>query len=372
MKKEKIIITIIALILITLITTPIILKKVQMKNNKEAAYDLINAAQSYFSTSSEIEFAKMTGTTNLIDEIKFQGNKPDSGEVYINNKGETALAVVYDEMCYIKNFSDSELSEKKDIENCRIQKNYKCKRATTLHKEGSIIYGNQIITEGVLKSGDAFDCDVNGDGVYNEETERFYYVSDLYNTTTNEFDNNYGVLIYYNNTKQGLPDNTKSSITAYAPAEKENLYGPITAVTNLPTTQDWSNVKLSNTKRTIITEKNTTTVEGTELPKDFNYDGYSARLLTVQELNEACNIIVGSRITNELESCNYLLENTNHLNEEIGSTGIWLETPYSSLNDNAWQIYASSSYVRSHRVDYINSYSGTRPVIEILKADILY
>ena len=28
-------------------------------------------------------------------------------------------------------------------------------------------------------SGDAFDCDVNGDGIYDSETERFYYITDF-------------------------------------------------------------------------------------------------------------------------------------------------------------------------------------------------
>ena len=70
-----------------------------------------------------------------------------------------------------------------------------CKRAATLHTEvcnqtdsnyfcsgsgyktgDTITYGN-IGTKGVLTSGDAFDCDVNGDGVFDSETERFYYVS---------------------------------------------------------------------------------------------------------------------------------------------------------------------------------------------------
>ena len=86
-----------------------------------------------------------------------------------------------------------------------------CKRATTLHTEeciwndqagfcsgagytttGSkgtttITYGN-LGTSGTLTSGDAFDCDVNGDGVYDPSTERFYYVSDYYNTGTKSFE----------------------------------------------------------------------------------------------------------------------------------------------------------------------------------------
>lgn len=39
--------------------------------------------------------------------------------------------------------------------------------------------------------GDAFDCNVNGDGTYNQVTESFYYVTDL--------DSNTVVLVYYNN-----------------------------------------------------------------------------------------------------------------------------------------------------------------------------
>ena len=67
----------------------------------------------------------------------------------------------------------------------------KCIRATTLHTEtcsqtsnycagagysngATITYGNQTTTEGVLTTGDAFDCNVDGTG-YNH---RFYYVSD--------------------------------------------------------------------------------------------------------------------------------------------------------------------------------------------------
>ena len=93
-----------------------------------------------------------------------------------------------------------------------------CKRATVLHTEeckktsttydcsgagyttsgskgtSTITYGN-LGTNGTLSSGDAFDCDVNEDGEYDSETERFYYVSDYYNTNTKSFETNTAVLI---------------------------------------------------------------------------------------------------------------------------------------------------------------------------------
>ena len=95
-----------------------------------------------------------------------------------------------------------------------------CQRATVLHQEecfgnycaglgyktdGSmqtkmISYGSLGET-GKLSSGDAFDCDVDGDGVYDSATERFYYVTDM--------DNDTAVLIYYNNVSGGKPSNDK-------------------------------------------------------------------------------------------------------------------------------------------------------------------
>ena len=99
-----------------------------------------------------------------------------------------------------------------------------CKRATALHTEectqtdsqyycsgagytasgskgtSTITYGN-LGTSGILKTGDAFDCDVNDDGVYDSSVERFYYVTDINGTTA--------VLIYYNNVNAGNPSNAK-------------------------------------------------------------------------------------------------------------------------------------------------------------------
>ena len=139
-----------------------------------------------------------------------------------------------------------------------------CKRATTLHTEtcnnnegcadpaeegfgpdeeyqyspgeynigDTITYGS-LGTPGTLASGDAFDCDVNGDGIYNATNERFYYITEL------DTNNSYGVLIYYNNVDDVCYDSDLNAIQ----------HGPITAKTKLPTTSQWKNVSLSNTTR---------------------------------------------------------------------------------------------------------------------------
>ena len=43
-------------------------------------------------------------------------------KVYINNKGEIALAVVYDKACFTKNYEDADLTEIKDLKKCNNEK----------------------------------------------------------------------------------------------------------------------------------------------------------------------------------------------------------------------------------------------------------
>lgn len=141
----------------------------------------------------------------------------------------------------------------------------------------TITYGS-LGTPNILSSGDAFDCDVNGDGIYDSNTERFYYVTNMENNS------NIAVLIYYNNVSAGIPNNEK-----YYPYDisKENWHGPRTAIEQLPTTSQWSNVSLSNTERKIVNEYNTTsTKDGHSFPKVFSFSNYAARFLTLAEVKK--------------------------------------------------------------------------------------
>lgn len=260
-----------------------------------------------------------------------------------------------------------------------------CKRATTLHTEtcsqtstsaycsgdgytasGSmktttITYGN-LGTKGVLTSGDAFDCDVNGDGVYDDATERFYYVSDMTNGVTQ--DSNTAVLIYYNNVSGGLPSNS----TSYAYDVHSNAYtnGPITALPQLPTTSQWKNVSLINATRNITDEKNTVRKSA------FSYEGYAARLLTAQEVSSGCGFTVGNHTAGELSSkCKYLMENTNYSSSSLKTYGGWLESPDASHSYYAWRVDAYYRYVVYGPVGNA-SLDGFRPAIEVLKSNISY
>ena len=250
-----------------------------------------------------------------------------------------------------------------------------CKRATVLHEEtcidGScidngfainspIVYGG-LGTDGTLTSGDAFDCDVNGDGTYDSTTERFYYVSDL------DTNSNYAVLIYYSNVAGGVPSNS----TTFAYNTDISAYlGPKTIMLELPTISQWKNVSLANTTRDIKDEQGTVRVDG------FSYAGYSARLLTTQEIEKACNVEVGdSLLKGETNNCNYLLENTNYSSLNLVVGGYRLETVcYYDFSDSYVLDGASSLLDISNTIvasEYGCGY-GNRPVIEVPKSAILY
>ena len=250
-----------------------------------------------------------------------------------------------------------------------------CKRATVLHTENctssycsdagyttsgskgttTITYGNKG-TKGTLSSGDAFDCDINGDGIYNSETERFYYISDYYNTSTKSFESDTSVLIYYNNTTKGTPDNSANSKSAYG-----TLANPSSAITNLP---KWSNVKLKNSARHILDQ-----LDETKTTTPFNYSGYTTRLATTQEINKACYLSF-NWVKGELDNCNFLMENTGFSSSSMGTNGYWLETPRQLWDDRAFVVYSVNRDVEGSVI--ANAGYGVRPVIEVLKTQISY
>ena len=259
-----------------------------------------------------------------------------------------------------------------------------CQRATILHTEeckgnycngmgykpggamgGSTITYGKLGTPGTLKSGDAFDCDVNGDGIYDAETERFYYVTDLENNS------DVAVLIYYNNVSEGAPSNDKYYQYYTLP---ENWHGPENAIKQLPTTSQWSNVTLVNSERKIINEYGTTsTKDGHSFPEIFSYSKYAARFLTMGEVKKLVDFYIPTWKNGELNDHLYLVENTNFSKKDNSKfDGFWLETPRNTMSSHAWIIYATARRVHSVEVQSTKVIIGVRPVIEVYKSDMLY
>ena len=267
-----------------------------------------------------------------------------------------------------------------------------CKRATTLHTEectqtdatyycsgagyttsgskgtSTITYGN-LGTSGTLTSGDAFDCDVDGDGVYDPSTERFYYVSDYYNTNTKSFESDTAVLIYYNNVSVGSPNNN----TTYAyDSSGENWHGPRTAIEQLPTTSQWSNVSLKSVTRAILNENGGNTTTGGTISSNFSYAGYAARLLTIQEIRQGTGLTsIPTWKDGELDNFNYFLENTIFYNNNNSSWAWCFENPRSNNSTDIWYVRGRTRFIHGGTSSDIGSL-GIRPAIEVSKANIEY
>lgn len=234
----------------------------------------------------------------------------------------------------------------------------------------SINYGKCGI-KGTINIGDAFDCDINKDGIYDAKTERFYYISDSYNPNTHTYDTTTAALIFFDNiNNKGKIDSTNvaENKTTYA---NSNTLGPQNAVQSLPSSTLWKNVYLKNTTRNILNNKNEIVFS------NFKYNSYAARLLTTQELggcvkNLENRIVSGrqddNRISGELDQCLFLLENTNYANKNK-IDNYWLETPESHEN----RVFTISGSYRMVNVTVVSDKDiGVRPVIEVAKSDIDY
>ncbi len=271
-----------------------------------------------------------------------------------------------------------------------------CKRATSLHTEkcentdtsgycladgyslgDAITYGS-LGTKGTLTNGDAFDCDVNGDGVYNEATERFYYLGDL--------DDDTAMLIYYSNVDGANPTSTVG--IAYDESSSNNN-GPVTAIKQLPTVEQWKNVNLKNISRTITNEIGTNIASSGTLPTTFSYNGYAARLLAIEDLKKSISNY-GTFQKGILKQYSYYMESTQYSsNNKNDAYGYWLENAHSSKLDMyktnmAMLLFTEFRGIYAFYVDSTGDGNsdetgelfygkrGVRPVIEVAKTNISY
>ena len=391
MKKEKgftlieLLAVIVILAILMVVAVPKILNVIEnsRKSAAESSIKLVKDAIKTQVASGNIVGNNLTSDENGCYTFNFDDqNSGNAKELNVKNKEKIKGTIKY---CN-GTFSEDTLKFNGIQSGVKYNDNKSsviCKRATTLHTENctqtnetgycsgegytangskgttTITYGN-LGTSGTLTSGDAFDCDVNGDGIYDENTERFYYVTDMNDSTA--------VLIYYNNVSKGKTSNS----TTYAyDVSRENWHGPVTVIEQLPSTSEWRNVSLTSSVRTIITEKGTNSTTGGSLPDSFSYAGKAARLLTVQEINKACGITVGNYTPGELDTCNYLMENTQYSNSSIRNYGYWLENPPSGSSGLVWHVGGSGRIVGSDTVSDVGGY-GVRPTIEVLKSNISY
>ena len=375
---------IVILAIIAVIATPIILEVIETAKKGAAE----NSAKGYLDAVEKqiaINLLDNDTTNDIIDGDYTVGDLIQKG---VSVKGDmptydSTLTIINNQVSkYILKIGDYTIDSEKEITKDEEQKVYKCKRATTLHTEEclqtsetsycsgagyvegnkgtTITYGN-LGTKGTLASGDAFDCDVNGDGTYDAETERFYYLSDYYNTGTNTFEEDKASLIYYSYTAK---NSTDSNLIEY---NNTSDLGPVTATTNLPTIEQWGNVNLINTKRYMLGYWHS--IENAENVIEYDYNGYAARLVSLHELKNHCATVSEASLSLNLNICNFLMENTSYSNPNINN-GYWIESPYNA--NYIYNIWSVSGEVVSDGAHPSTTLGYVRPVIEVRKTDIDY
>ena len=254
-------------------------------------------------------------------------------------------------------------------------------------ENASITYG-RIATPGTLTPGDAFICDVDGNGNYNEDTfcgkkngrdhcpretlEMFYYLGPL------DSNPEYAVLIFFANVKGGkMVTSTNESGFDYS-STTDALTGPTTAVNQLPTISQWKNVRLYKENRT-ITDK-----DGNK-PFDYAYTGRAARLPTYKELARACPQIATYRPggTTDLGTakgnCEYLMLYTPYDSgrDDTKTKGYWTETVASETDNTTKNKHIIVDGMARNMYPLVNNRIekegkrdvtrriGVRPVIEV-------
>lgn len=96
---------IILLTVISLVSFPIIsnsIKKVSEKKDKELIRTLVSEANSLYNDYVLSDRQELIIDKNIFSELK--SDKPDSGEIYINEYGNIGVAISIDEKCYLKAF----------------------------------------------------------------------------------------------------------------------------------------------------------------------------------------------------------------------------------------------------------------------------
>ena len=76
-------------------------------------------------------------------------------------------------------------------------------------------------------------------------------------------------------------------------------------------------------------------------------------------------------IRGELDTCNYLMENTKYSNASNAAYAWWLENPRSGYSGNAWIVFGFDRNVDNSTVSNAGG-RGVRPAIEVLKSNIEY
>lgn len=276
---------------------------------------------------------------------------------------------------------------------CNSHPNYGCRNyvSGTDYSSLALDFGTQGNSTTGLRYGDAFDCDVNGDGIFDDTSERFYYINDYYDTDELDFNHDYAVLIWYY--WSYIPFDTSGRFDAIVRNNPAGYVGPNIAYLQLPDTSKWGNVSLYKSNRQLLDFEGQKTyrVAASNMsvltPDDaryqlgrFDYGNKTARFPTVQELDR----IPARNLDDYVRYSSFLLETDNWFDRNY-STGSEYSSAASFFTENIkdYKKEDHGSYVNYYAQSQIITVAGyddpkslgqykaaVRPVIELPKDEI--
>ncbi len=226
-------------------------------------------------------------------------------------------------------------------ETCRYDSNQGCRAAG---KSGqTLTYGNE---PGVntYEAGDAYNCDVNNDGVFDPAEERFYFIRQ-------NNDNNSMVLYYYTSIDaNGIVDTqevvSNDPVTYYEPGS----YYYNTALTYAP----------------LLVEDQNSPLPVWDNPGLIKFDNIPARLINLDDVEAACGtLVVGT--SGYLDSCEFLMENSRYQDNLKGRAGIWVLKPSTTSATEGYRLHTGTRTLGEVNITSTSTGSNNtyRPAIEI-------
>lgn len=212
-----------------------------------------------------------------------------------------------------------------NAEICRQSGSAGCAGVSSLTIGLPIEYGT--IPNGSYSAGEAYDCDVNNDGVYSPTNERFYLIREIPENDT------YALIMYTSIDEYGYIETTGTNKRA-GETYAYNATSPYLPTANDATLHDaWANPGL----------------------KTFGLK--VARYPTVADVGIACDLPDPTASTARLDNCYYLMENSRFQTSSSSEAraGIWLE----AIGNNHWRIQTETRAVTTGNANAV------RPVIEI-------
>mgnify|MGYP001475901599 FL=1 len=110
---------IVVLAIIALIATPIVMNIIKSSKNSANKVSASNFASEANKYVMEQKVNGETASGNIFNEVskRMNGKKPETGVVYSDDKGNIALALVFDDKCYTKEYDSNEIKTV-DINEC--------------------------------------------------------------------------------------------------------------------------------------------------------------------------------------------------------------------------------------------------------------